>query len=91
MMSRASASGPPPFWLWKLARASGNAASDGESARSNSVLVTLRSFLRTMFTRPVPTLHALEHALDVRVLGHDRRDLVGRRFGLLRACCPAAG
>ena len=55
MISRASASGPQPFWVWKLARASGTAASCGDQARSNSVLVTFRSFFRTMFTRPVPT------------------------------------
>ena len=56
MMSRWSASGPPPFWLMKLTRASGNAESVGDSSRSNSVLVSLRFFLRTMLTRPVPTL-----------------------------------
>ena len=83
MMSRASASGPPPFWLWKLARASGTAARDGESARSNSVLVTLRSFLRTMFTRPVPTCTRSNTRSDARILGYERGNAVRRRLGLL--------
>ena len=54
-MSRESGSGPPPFWLMKLTRASGNAASVGVIACWNSVLVILRLFLSTTFTRPLAT------------------------------------
>ena len=56
MMSRESSAGPPPFWLWKLARASGIAARAGASDRSICVLVFFRSFLNTSETWPEPTL-----------------------------------
>ncbi len=66
MMSRASASGPPPFWLWKLTRASGIAASVGDSVALELGAGDLAVLLEDDVHPAGADVDALEHALDAR-------------------------
>ena len=80
--SRDAPPGPPPFWLTKLTRASGMAASEGARARSNCVLVTLRSFLSFSSIEPLPTWMRSNTRSTEGSLSDNVGDPVDHRFGL---------
>ena len=89
-MSRASPPGPPPFWLWKLTRASAIAAELGRQRPLEFGAGLLAVLLEDDVEVPDADDDALEHVLDVGILLDDRRDCDRRPPRSARASSRAA-